>query len=109
MNLWECGHVDVDGKRCKSTAVGTGGAIGLRAVGWFFNGTGHLYCPAHRPDKAVVKTEGCGTQGPCSMCSAEADAALYQLRIIEDLAGKGVKTPLDVEWYRKQATAANAH
>ena len=77
LNLWECDHRDADGKRCKSTAVGVGGAIGLLAVGWqFIRGKAiepagesleatinavmislhtpecqpRLYCPAHRTD-----------------------------------------------------------
>jgi hypothetical protein len=75
MNLWECDYRYPNGSRCKSTAIGCGGAIGLRAIGWHFapgrivpdDGTlegviesvfaslsransSRLYCPAHRPD-----------------------------------------------------------
>lgn len=78
LNLWECDHRYQDGKRCKSMAVGVGGAVGLAAVGWLFipgkitprpeNASlvdtcesiirdlntpelqSRLYCPVHRPD-----------------------------------------------------------
>jgi len=30
LNLWQCQFPG-----CRSTAVGTGGALGLRAIGWF--------------------------------------------------------------------------
>ena len=56
MNLWEC-----ERPGCKSTAVGCGGAIGLRAIGWqFIAGETKMMmtlgptilCPLHRTDGA---------------------------------------------------------
>ncbi len=44
MNLWEC-----DTRGCPSTAVGIGGALGLRAIGWAVTVGGkdpRLQCPA---------------------------------------------------------------
>jgi len=48
MNLWECDHPG-----CKCTAVGVGGAIGLRAIGWYFKRGPIIRCPNHRPDKLI--------------------------------------------------------
>lgn len=44
MNLWECQHPG-----CKCTAVGSGGAIGLLAIGWYFVPGPKILCPAHHP------------------------------------------------------------
>lgn len=78
MNKWEC-----DFPGCKNTAVGCGGALGLRAVGWYFNPprreplaeplqlgdvvsrvlatvgdrTPRIFCPRHRPDAIPCRDE----------------------------------------------------
>ena|ERR1700760_3915739 len=44
MNIWECHHPD-----CTNRVVGVGGAIGLRAIGWYFELGPVLYCPNHYP------------------------------------------------------------
>lgn len=84
MNLWECGEPG-----CKSKAVGSGGAIGLRAVGWHFaiNG-GPLRCPAHRPDQTPCTDANDNRGKPCSLCPAEMEANRFQTLIGETLAGK---------------------
>jgi hypothetical protein len=50
MNVWHC-----DYPRCISSASGTGEAIGLRAIGWWFipgdRTVPEIFCPAHRPDR----------------------------------------------------------
>lgn len=71
MNFWECSTTG-----CGRTAYGTGGAIGLQAVGWWFkrgeNGFGPtLYCPAHRPDGPPCAGK-CGTTLPMRTADAEA-------------------------------------
>jgi len=62
MNKWEC-----EFPGCKSTAVGCGGAVGLRAIGWYFKPGPKIFCPNHRPDKE-----------DCSSCIAEMWAWFYQ-------------------------------
>jgi hypothetical protein len=52
MNLWECQH-----KGCKSTAVGTGSAAGLLAIGWFFELGPVIFCPIHNPKSTYVLTD----------------------------------------------------
>ena len=55
MNEWEC-----EEPACSSSAVGVGSAVGLRAIGWFFQrgtGKGHgplLLCPLHRRDSLPI-------------------------------------------------------
>lgn len=77
MNLWQC-----DKPGCKSTAVGNGGAIGLRAIGWWFvpGFYRNCYCPAHRPDGSPVPHEMHGDEAPlpCPSCAAEYEAAYLQ-------------------------------
>jgi hypothetical protein len=84
MNLWECAHPD-----CKSTAVGAGGAIGLRAIGWYFRpgsslADNFLFCPAHRPDPIPC----CDKYTPddeklesCPHCAGEGEAAYWQTKM----------------------------
>jgi len=85
MNKWDC---DYEG--CTSSAVGTGGAIGLTAIGWYFvpgtgYSSGHLLCPAHRPD-AIPCTEDsrdddgnyCTLGKPCPTCKADEVADIVQ-------------------------------
>lgn len=47
MNKWNCEHPN-----CKNECVGTGGAVGLRAIGWFFEigFSKNIYCPFHHPN-----------------------------------------------------------
>lgn len=47
MNRWECEHPG-----CNSRADGVGGAVGLRAVGWFVEvgRNFRLLCPWHWPE-----------------------------------------------------------
>jgi hypothetical protein len=80
MNLWECAHPG-----CKSKAVGSGGAIGLRAIGWYFIPAKNmqeaewprLFCPAHRPDPVRICKEKDGPM-PCPTCKAEEEAHILQ-------------------------------
>jgi hypothetical protein len=78
MNLWQC---DVPG--CKITASGTGGAIGLRAIGWYFLPGPVIRCPAHRPDSIPCigdpRTTDDSVRGqPCSQCQADIEAVIIQ-------------------------------
>lgn len=76
MNKWEC-----DVPSCASVAIGNGGAIGLVAIGWWFQrgeyGMGPiLYCGFHRPDKIpCLENEN---EHMCSLCPAEQVAARIQ-------------------------------
>ena len=75
MNLWECGEPG-----CKRSVTGCGGAIGLRAIGWYWGGYGthFIRCPAHRPDG--VKCHDTYPEGgdSCTYCAAEDEAAHWQ-------------------------------
>ena len=85
MNRWDCHEPG-----CTSSAVGCGGAIGLRAVGWYFVRGPVLFCPAHRPDKTRNRTELHGPKdrsGPCGVCTGEREAADLQA-LLEIEAGK---------------------
>lgn len=75
MNKWECTHPD-----CDVTAVGAGGAIGLRAIGWWFEPGPLLFCPAHRPDPVPChQKDNRDHEGtPCRMCRAEDEASRHQ-------------------------------
>jgi hypothetical protein len=85
MNKWDCDH---DG--CTTTAVGTGGAIGLLAIGWYFvagtwGRSGQLLCPAHRPDPIPCADDSRDDDGnyrtfgkPCSDCKADEIADVIQ-------------------------------
>ena len=82
MNHWKC---DVLG--CKSEAVGVGSALGLRAIGWFFQrGSGTLtppllLCPAHHKNKAdLVKWHDCA-RSECPVCYANTQAEILQTLI----------------------------
>ena len=82
MNKWQCDH-----KGCSRVAYGTGGAVGLRAIGWWFKvGTGWsqgpLFCPAHRPDPAPCHDEGNEDNAgrPCSLCAAEDEVRTLQAK-----------------------------
>ena len=85
VNRWEC-----DQPGCDRQCVGTGGAIGLRAIGWWFLPGPRLFCPAHRPDPATepigepdprdkwVGSHGPEAPYPCSMCAADREADYLQ-------------------------------
>ena len=85
LNLWRCGAPD-----CDSTAVGVGGAIGLRAIGWWFEGGAEPLCPSHRPDGTLSRRQDmrCDVQGPCGHCAAEKEADRFQLDIVRTLGDK---------------------
>lgn len=72
MNRWTCDRPD-----CQTVAVGVGGAVGLRAIGWFFESGPRLFCPAHRPD---------AVGDDCSHCIADILAFRYQDAIDSQLA-----------------------
>lgn len=73
MNRWVCQHPG-----CDEFVCGTGGAIGLRAIGWYFwpGWSNNLFCPRHRPD---TMTDPHGKE--CSMCRAETEALVIQGKI----------------------------
>lgn len=81
MNLWAC-----DASGCDSTAVGAGGAVGLRAIGWYFAVGPRILCPTHHPDKLPCTNlpsmptpeEQAQAGKPCSLCAAEAQAKRAQ-------------------------------
>lgn len=83
MNLWACQHPG-----CPHTVVGCGGAVGLRAIGWYFRVGPVIVCPAHRPDGGpCVRPAADADPNPtCSLCRAETDAMRCQ-RIIEEHTG----------------------
>lgn len=44
MNIWDCQHPG-----CSRVAYGVGGAVGLRAIGWYFKIGPVILCPQHHP------------------------------------------------------------
>jgi hypothetical protein len=78
MNRWDC---QMHG--CRSQAVGAGGAIGLRAIGWYFETGPILFCPAHRPDATTERTplhcRSTDDGQPCPWCTADREASRYQV------------------------------
>ena len=82
MNLWEC-----EAPGCESRAVGVGGAIGLRAIGWYFEAGPKLLCPVHRHDPSMKRNTsfGCNAEDPCSTCKAEEEADKLQFQIVKHL------------------------
>ncbi len=97
MNLWEC-----DEPGCNRAAVGTGGAVGLRAIGWYFRVGPTLFCPWHRPDKIPCVEDGENKGKPCGPCAAEAIVAPVQETLttssdraeIEALRGQPLRIPI---------------
>ena len=73
MNRWECEYPS-----CKSKAVGEGGAIGLRAIGWHFTIGGQILCPRHRPDQIPCVDNADNAGNLCSLCSAVKEAQRLQ-------------------------------
>jgi len=86
MNLWKCGS-DV----CKLQAVGVGGAIGLRAIGWEVRlncfGAPVTLCPKHRLAARECEYDD-DSIPPCSTCTGkyEADRLQKIIELIEELA-----------------------
>lgn len=81
MNVWTC-----DKPGCESRCVGTGGAIGLRAIGWYFvpGWRDNCFCPHHRPDPSPTSygdMHGEDAPLPCSDCAADREADYLQAAI----------------------------
>lgn len=70
MNVWECEYPG-----CHAVAWGCGGAVGLRAIGWYFEVGPVILCPRHRPDPIQCTEE---SAKPCSLCAAEREARFHQ-------------------------------
>lgn len=92
MNQWRCNGINYEtGKRCTITACGSGGAIGLRAIGWWFEPGHEVRCPAHRPDAHGACREAYRMAGdalgpdPCSSCTADEEAERFQLALAKVL------------------------
>ena len=87
MNLWECAK-----QGCDAKVTGCGGAIGLRAIGWYFEPDymrgPTIFCPVHRPDMApcvdpdTAPDERCGA---CPHCAADRDATHLQRVLAREL------------------------
>lgn len=88
LNKWECSEPG-----CTSTAVGNGGAIGLRAIGWWFEAGQKPRCPAHRVDGTLKRSKGvpCEQEGPCGPCSGEYEADRLQYVIAQYLEMMGAE------------------
>src|SRR5512147_458074 len=92
MNKWECGEPG-----CDASVLGVGAAIGLLAIGWFFQpGTTSfgpvLRCPRHRPDGIPCSTWSAPDEArtaSCSPCAGERVAAHLQLLIARELDAPG--------------------
>jgi hypothetical protein len=74
MNKWEC-----QAPGCRAVAFGTGGAIGLRAIGWHFRAGPILYCPVHHPAKLKCRDD---PTRDCSLCFATQQAEYHQARMM---------------------------
>lgn len=73
MNKWEC-----QGPDCTNSIVGVGGAMGLRAIGWYVVTGPVIFCPVCRPDPmpCVQTKERAGTS--CTFCRGEQEAYSFQ-------------------------------
>ena len=75
MNKWEC-----DSQGCDVTAIGCGGAIGLRALGWQFEKGQRsdmmpvILCPEHRTDGVPGEAAAESTQSLLHGAEREANA-----------------------------------
>jgi hypothetical protein len=76
MNRWDCEHPGCDYFVC-----GLGGAIGLRAIGWYFvpGYRNNLFCPRHWPEDADGMADPHGK--PCKMRRPETEATVIQAQI----------------------------
>ena len=75
MNRWDCQEPG-----CENSCAGMGGAVGLRAIGWYFEPGPRIFCPFHRPDPATsteARYMGC-TEDYCAPCRAQAVANFFQ-------------------------------
>jgi len=52
MNIWQC-----DQQNCDRYVIGCGSAIGLRAIGWYFERGPVIYCPEHHPNDGINGAE----------------------------------------------------
>lgn len=82
MNKWECNFPG-----CDVIAIGSGGAVGLRAIGWFFQlgslrplRAAVILCPAHNVDVAAIECR-MHPGSPCRSCAVEAAAMRIQAAI----------------------------
>jgi hypothetical protein len=94
MNKWECDH-----PQCTSEAHGNGGAMGLRAIGWYFRPGPVLFCPRHRPDPTPCvdkASEGCENE-PCSSCTADQEAQYWQEKMDREYGLEPFRTRLSAE------------
>ena len=83
MNRWECQH-----EGCPNSVIGCGGAIGLRAIGWYYELGPLIFCPNHRPDGTLERgnlhdPDAEDTDKPCSLCQADAEARRIQAEMFE--------------------------
>lgn len=73
MNRWECQHPE-----CNRQVTGCGGAIGLRAIGWYFKPGPIIFCPIHRPDPIKCKDSTDEKPFLCSQCQGDEEAKRLQ-------------------------------
>ena len=80
MNVWECEH-----PKCGRKCIGTGGAVGLRAIGWWFvpGLKNNIFCPAHRPDTVPCLEDI--KPYDCHFCAGELEADKWQRPMAEAL------------------------
>jgi hypothetical protein len=88
MSLWECQNPG-----CSRQCIGCGGAIGLRAIGWYFMPGPVIFCPAHRPDAKRCRVNEAGRPclfggedhdqcpEPCPYCTGVDEASWIQSQI----------------------------
>ncbi len=81
MNRWNCEYPN-----CERSVTGTGGAIGLRAIGWYFErGVSMdgptIRCPTHRPDGVQCRDDP--EEKSCPFCAADAEAERWQALLRE--------------------------
>ncbi len=74
MNKWVCQH-----RGCGKSVVGCGGALGLRAIGWYFRKGPIIFCPVCRPD-GVQCLENPELKA-CSLCAGGQEAKRFQAMI----------------------------
>ena len=78
MNKWECEYPG-----CFHWVVGCKGAIGLRAIGWYFEIGSSIFCPQHRPDQILCFENDENRGNLCSLCAADIEADKWQ-KVIEN-------------------------
>ena len=97
MNIWRC-----DFPGCDRSCVGTGGAVGLRAIGWWFvrGFQNNCFCPAHRPDPVKCLESA---QESCSACAGELEADKWQRQMQAELGWEPSEP--HAEWARRMFDA----